>query len=316
MNEQELRQQIDMFFKGELSDTEEQGLRDYLATHEVPEDFIQEKRIILSLIPDRSVHIPDHLEEKLSSYIDRLPDKKRQVLFSRNWKWISGIAAGIILAISTGLYVYRQPSSKRLSDQEIYACAEAQRALILVSQKLNKGTNQWQQAQKEIIETNRIVNKQTIYILLLAVFGILSATAENNFIEKFANQKGVTYVNISKALLNMMPEGQIDAEGLNLKAVINELDRIQILTCEDNEALIPQMRKESIVFQKAPYEELMKVKDDGETVAFYVQPKTDKKIKELIMLVDDGDCGEFTVIRLLGDISITHLQELTKDAGL
>ena len=67
---------------------------------------------------------------------------------------------------------------------------------------------------------------------------------------------------------------------------------------------------------KAPYEELMKVKDDGETVAFYVQPKTDKKIKELIMLVDDGDCGEFTVIRLLGDISITHLQELTKDAGL
>ena len=91
MNEQELRQQIDMFFKGELSDTEEQGLRDYLATHEVPEDFIQEKRIILSLIPDRSVHIPDHLEEKLSSYIDRLPDKKRQILFSRNWKWISGI---------------------------------------------------------------------------------------------------------------------------------------------------------------------------------------------------------------------------------
>ena len=141
--------------------------------------------------------------------------------------------------------------------------------------------------------------KQTIYILLLAVFGILSATAENNFIEKFANQKGVTYVNISKALLNMMPEGQIDAEGLNLKAVINELDRIQILTCEDNEALIPQMRKESIVFQKA-----------------YVQPKTHKKIKHLIMLVDDGDCGEFTVIRLLGDISITHLQELTKDAGL
>ena len=151
MNEQELRQKIDMFFKGELSDTEEQGLRDYLATHEVPEDFIQEKRIILSLIPDRSVHIPDHLEEKLSSYIDRLPDKKRQILFSRNWKWISGIAAGIILA------------SKRLSDQEIYACAEAQRALILVSQKLNKGTNQWQQAQKEIIETNRIVNKHLKY---------------------------------------------------------------------------------------------------------------------------------------------------------
>ena len=51
MNEQELRQQIDMFYKGDLSDTEEQGLRDYLATHEVPEDFIQEKRIIYLLYP-------------------------------------------------------------------------------------------------------------------------------------------------------------------------------------------------------------------------------------------------------------------------
>ena len=130
MNEQELRQKIDMFFKGELSDTEEQGLRDYLATHEVPEDFIQEKRIILSLIPDRSVHIPDHLEEKLSSYIDRLPDKKRQILFSRNWKWISGIAAGIILAISTGLYVYRQPSSKRLSLSLIHISEPTRQAEI------------------------------------------------------------------------------------------------------------------------------------------------------------------------------------------
>ena len=163
MKEQELRQQIDMFFKGDLSDNEEKGMRDYLANNEVTEDFIQEKRIILSLIHDRSVHIPDHLEEKLSSYLDRLPDKKRQILFSRNWKWISGIAAGIILAISTGLYMYRQPSSKRLSNQEIYACAEAQRALILDTQKINKGTNQWQQSQKEIIETNRIVNKHLKY---------------------------------------------------------------------------------------------------------------------------------------------------------
>ena len=154
-----------MFFKGELSDTEEQGLRDYRATHEVPEDFIQETRHLFYLLyPIVRYIFPIYdLEEKLSSYIDRLPDKKRQILFSRNWKWISGTAAGIILAISTGLYVYRQPSSKRLSNQEIYACAEAQRALILVSQKLNKGTNQWQQAQKEIIETNRIVNKHLKY---------------------------------------------------------------------------------------------------------------------------------------------------------
>lgn len=45
----------------------------------------------------------------------------------------------------------------------MYACAEAQRALLLVSQKLNKGTQQWQQAQQEIIKTNRIINKHFKY---------------------------------------------------------------------------------------------------------------------------------------------------------
>ena len=51
MNEQELRQQIDMFFKGELSDTEEQGLRDYLATHEVPEDLFKRSASFYLLYP-------------------------------------------------------------------------------------------------------------------------------------------------------------------------------------------------------------------------------------------------------------------------
>ena len=41
----------------------------------------------------------------------------------------------------------------------MYACAEAQRALILVSQKLNKGARQWQEAQQEIVKTNQIINK-------------------------------------------------------------------------------------------------------------------------------------------------------------
>lgn len=154
--------------------------------------------------------------------------------------------------------------------------------------------------------------KRLIYILLSVVVGVLSGQAQNTIFDQFSGEKNVTYVNISKTLLNMMPEGQLEIDALDLKSVINELDRIQILTCEDDANLIARIRKASNAhFKKSSYEELMKVKDDGEEVTIYITPQSQKRIKELIMLVDDGN-DEFVVIQLTGNISISHLQSLTK----
>ncbi len=165
MTVQELRKQIDAFFEGYLSDGEEQVLRDYLATHEVPQEFHDEKRIILALLPDHANRIPEGLETRMSSFIDRLPEQgqKNRRVFAPVWRWISGVAAALILASAAGLYFTRQPATPTLSEQELYACAEAQRALLLVSQKLNKGTEQWQQAQQGFSKTNKIINKHFKY---------------------------------------------------------------------------------------------------------------------------------------------------------
>lgn len=154
---------------------------------------------------------------------------------------------------------------------------------------------------------NRIV-----YMLLLTLTGIFSANAENNIFEKFSNEKNVTYINVSKTMLNMMPNGQLDLEILDLKSIINELDRIQILTCEENKSLISQIRKECDIFKKAPYEVLMKVNGSGEAVIIYILPQSEGKIKELVMSVDDNG-NEFVLIQLSGNISIDKLQNLTKN---
>lgn len=144
--------------------------------------------------------------------------------------------------------------------------------------------------------------------------GLFSAQAQNaSIFDQFSNEKNVTYVNISKALLNMMPAGQLEVDALDLKSVINDLDRIQILTCEEDANLTKRIRKACLAhFKKAPYEELMQVKDDEESVVIYIYPKPQKKIKELVMLVDDGS-EEFVLIQLTGDISISQLQSLTKN---
>lgn len=155
--------------------------------------------------------------------------------------------------------------------------------------------------------------KRFIHILLWAVIGLLPTQAQNTVFDQFSNEKNVSYVNISKALLSMMPEGELNLEAMDLESVINELDRIQILTCEEDANLASRIRKACASFKKAPYEELMQVKDEGETVTFYIYPQPQKKIKELVMLVDDKDNDDFTIIQLTGNISISNLQSLTKN---
>lgn len=152
--------------------------------------------------------------------------------------------------------------------------------------------------------------KRLIYTLLCATIGLLPTQAKNMIFEKFANEKNVTYVNVSKSLLSMM-DGQLELDALDLESVIDELDRIQILTCEDDAKLIERIRREAVaVFQKSPYEELMRVKDDDETVVFYSLPQSDGKIKELIMVVYENG-GELVLIQLSGNISISKLKNLT-----
>lgn len=155
--------------------------------------------------------------------------------------------------------------------------------------------------------------KQLIFMLLWAVIGLFPTQAQNTVFDQFSNEKNVSYVNISKTLLSMMPEGGLELEAMDLESVINELDRIQILTCEENANLVDRIRKACSVFKKAPYEELMQVKDEGESVTFYIYPQAQKKIKELIMIVDDKELEEFTIIQLTGNISISNLQSLTEN---
>ncbi len=156
--------------------------------------------------------------------------------------------------------------------------------------------------------------KRIVYIFLAVILGILSAKAdENSFIDKYANHDGVTYVNISKTLLQLIPAGEFATEGLlDVSLVIDELERIQILSCDqdDNASLCQKMAKESHIFQQPPYEELMQVKDDDEIVYFYIKPASNQKVKELVMVVNNR--SEFVLIRLLGNISINKLQSLTK----
>jgi type IV secretory pathway VirB9-like protein len=86
------------------------------------------------------------------------------------------------------------------------------------------------------------------------------------------------------------------------------LENIQILSADDSN-IIEQLRKDTKhINSKNGYEELIRVRDDGDKTTIYFKEK--KKNSEFILITDEGN--EFTIISIVGnDISLKDIQDMT-----
>lgn len=149
-----------------------------------------------------------------------------------------------------------------------------------------------------------------IKYILMALYLMISSVciAQDKLFEKYGEKDGVTSVYISKAMFKMIPS--LDIEDLNLKNMSEKINSMQILSCEKRETA-KEMEND---FKKitGSYTELMRVKDDGDSVFFYTKQKGEL-IEELLMLVSEPD--EFTVIRITGNFTIEDIQKITAKAS-
>lgn len=148
--------------------------------------------------------------------------------------------------------------------------------------------------------------KHVLLIILMCCASI--ASAQNKLIEKFADMDGVTSVFISKSMLQMMPN--MKTEGIDIGGIAGKLESMLILTSE--KASISNMMKNEIpsFTSNKSYEELMRVKDEGSRVTFYIKRKNNSKIGELIMMVDEHP--QFVFIQIKGDMTLQDIQNITK----
>ncbi|MDR1526313.1 MAG: DUF4252 domain-containing protein [Dysgonamonadaceae bacterium] len=149
----------------------------------------------------------------------------------------------------------------------------------------------------------------TVVLLLLTVS---ASFAQNDWFDKFSDQKDITQVTLTKALLQMAPSMTSSASmnGIEIKDIVTKLEQIDIFT-SDKEATKRMMRKEITAFFKnnTSYEVWMKIKDESDNVTFYAQKEGDS-IRSLVMFVDDDvDC---VLIRLLGTFTTQDIQKITK----
>ena len=142
-------------------------------------------------------------------------------------------------------------------------------------------------------------------ITLLMTLCSICSYGQQSFFDKYAEMEGVTSVYITKSMLSLFPKGQTSVNGVNIGNITSRLDNIQILSA-DEQPIIDKLRKEtSGINTRNGYEELMRVREDGEKITIYFKDgKKDKK--EFVLLMDEKD--EFTIISIVGDLTLQEIQ--------
>ena len=146
---------------------------------------------------------------------------------------------------------------------------------------------------------------RTLIIAIMATLCSVCSYGQQSFFDKYAEMDGVTSVYITKSMLSLFPKGQANVNGINIGDIASRLDNIQILSA-DEQPIVDKLRKEtSHINTRNGYEELMRVREDGEKMTIYFKDgKKDKK--EFVLLVDEKD--EFTIISIVGDLTLQEIQ--------
>ena len=146
---------------------------------------------------------------------------------------------------------------------------------------------------------------RTFIITLLITLCSVCSYGQQSFFDKYAEMEGVTSVYITKSMLSLFPKGQTSVNGVNIGNITSRLDNIQILSA-DEQPIIDKLRKEtSGINSRNGYDELMRVREDGEKITIYFKDgKKDKK--EFVLLMDQKD--EFTIISIVGDLTLQEIQ--------
>ena len=151
---------------------------------------------------------------------------------------------------------------------------------------------------------------RTLIIAIMATLCSVCSYGQQSFFDKYADMDGVTSVYISKSMLSLFPKGQTNVNGINIGNIASRLDNIQILST-DEQPIVDKLRKEtSHINTRNGYEELMRVREDGEKTTIYF--KDGKKGKKEFVLLQDAK-NEFTIISIVGDLTLQEIQGIVNN---
>lgn len=154
--------------------------------------------------------------------------------------------------------------------------------------------------------------KQIIIKVLLCIVVALSSLTVNAQVkafEKYADMKNVSYVYISKFMLNMAGKNAAPSvPGIDTKTLAGKLTGIQIITSEHKEAQKKLKSDVKSIMAKDKYELLMQMNEDDSKVNIFHH--VDKQQSAVIMQVEGND--ETTVMIFSGKFTLDDVMKMTQ----
>lgn len=176
MKTENIKRLLELYYEGKTTIHEEELLTKYFGSYDVAPELIDEKFVFQSIHSTAPIDINEDLENKLNILIDNLEKsessnnlhitykqkKKKKVIY-----WISGVAASIAILLSIGILyndVHYGSNSPQLVLRDTYtdpnqAYAETEKALLLISSKLNKGLSGIETFEEGLEKSNAIIDK-------------------------------------------------------------------------------------------------------------------------------------------------------------
>ncbi len=150
----------------------------------------------------------------------------------------------------------------------------------------------------------------SIIVALLAFVLTTGCSAKKQFAD-IASNDDVTSVYISKTMLKMAGSVGGDlSDDINVKALIKDLDSLEILTCENASKVkkIAPVIEQRIAALKADV--LMDANEDNENVIIYgtPDPQNENKISNLIIYTRES--GELNLVVLSGTIDMAQVSSM------
>ena len=154
-----------------------------------------------------------------------------------------------------------------------------------------------------------------ILAVVLPMAVLAQKTPVDKLFDKYANQDGITTVNITEQLMQLF--GQFDTGEEATNNVFAGLKGIRVLSIEDEELnkkidFYTELGKEDF-FKSNKYEPLMEVTEDNEIIRFMAKDVSAGKLTDLLLVIS-GD--ENTLIYLKGTVNLKDIGKITKAANI
>ena len=145
------------------------------------------------------------------------------------------------------------------------------------------------------------------FTVALLTISLLSAQAQSSdMFQRLSAHQDVTSVYISRALLSMMSNFNLNTGGVDIQRLSSRLEQIEIYNSNGN-AEANRIIREGVasLVNSGTYEVLMRVQDGNNNVVFYAQ-KEGNYFRDLIMHVRQSN--DYVLIRIMGAFTAEDIQ--------